>query len=1332
MLSSQSNRQFVRMKTHHAAQARFADDTMVDCEIRDFCPTGLYLSFGDHDLEGTLGPSLIESTVEVGFVADARAPFRKHVIHGRVVHCAGGGIGVFATEMATETFQALLDHRTHIYRTAGEARRQELDPVDIRTIRLQCLSLYRPFLATVIREFFSLAMARGTEEYRAGATLANQSHILDALAELTRDQDGIQKRFISAALERVERQPSDTHGAQSEAQHWQDLSLLESEDFEDWLNLAGIINKLEAGLTSHLGQFESFYRLLSQRAGENDHGNALAQENLIQSAPFGPEALCRSFQEVVLDVSMDLHQRATIYQLFGQAIALHGPAFYATLAKIAAVVERRQNRAGPQFRGAADAQPVIPDAEASEMTAQPRFSADSTPQETTGYSLDRTLAAIHANASEPIASDSVGAPHAGAPTAAGSNGELGTITREGSLIRTTGLLQEVITELGQRVPAREVPFALTRADTRDHLPRANVEQLAPALDDLVRARLVKRPTAWDPSLSEQLRERLSNVGNAVVISEPHQQTLDALANLFDQVMTQYAPTSELEALMKRFEAPFFQLALNDPDFLVSDQHPARRILNVVDQFGVATDDNGRFFDPKLPRVVGVLVDHVFAKGKRKPELYSKTLGNLEKMLQPLMKERRQRIQRMQEASEGKHRILQSRIRVVNELEARLGGRQVPRLLLRLLDIGWRQYLNLVELRQGMQSEDWANGIGIVDRLFAWLAQGFEPGPNHAHEVADAMRQISRCMATVCTEPVKLESLIRQLNQTLLDRMTSGAMTAEHVRLEPRPSLRNSDHEYGAPPKDTRLQELLVMGSWWHMALEGDKPTPVQLIWLSQPPGNCAFANRSATRKHELSVAEFTRMREDGRAAPATDMDSPVLERSENSLIDAVYKHLSHQSSRDPVTNLINRKALIQKVERMTALPSNDGQVHTVGVIEFEKLRVISHLRGAEAQEALLRQLAVEIQDRLRPVDLLASIGSGSFAAYLPLCGALEAKGIFSQIIRWLSSYRFAHLGESFSISANIGIVQFRPGSLDAQEVLRRADVASMRAGSIGRNQIKLYTAEDAGVKDHENLLKWAGRIDEILNGNRLYLRCQQITPIHAESGLEPYYEILLGVRDHQGKNMGPQPFIQAAERWDRAHDVDRWVVERVFQWIRSHREAFDATGGFSINLSAQSLNNTELLAFLHRELAAADIPAAKINFEITETGTIESYGSAHEFMQQIRRYGCTFSIDDFGSGHASYGQLKNLHTDTLKIDGIFVKDMLSNPSDFAMVKSMKEIGHSLGMKVVAEYVATPEILAAVREIGVDYAQGYALHEPAPIESLIQAAEDAHKPQAMQL
>ena len=234
----------------------------------------------------------------------------------------------------------------------------------------------------------------------------------------------------------------------------------------------------------------------------------------------------------------------------------------------------------------------------------------------------------------------------------------------------------------------------------------------------------------------------------------------------------------------------------------------------------------------------------------------------------------------------------------------------------------------------------------------------------------------------------------------------------------------------------------------------------------------------------------------------------------------------------------------------------------------------------------------------------------------------------------------------------------------------------------------------------------------------LFLRCQKIEPLR-EPEAAPYYEILLGVLDKEGTQLNPQPFVLAAERWKRAHELDIWVFSSVFDWIRQNRADFDRTGGFSINLSAQSLSNGGLLDALHQELSAGDLPCDKIAFEITETATLHSQSVAQDFMRQIQRYGCHFSLDDFGSGNASFGYLRSLRTDTLKIDGAYIKDMVEDPELQVMVKSMNEIGHSLGMKTVAEFVSSQEILAMIKEFGLDYAQGYAIEKPVRINELIQ-------------
>lgn len=1260
---SKSRRRFVRLKTRQAARVRLASGTTVDCEIRDFCPTGLFLRFPQGHAAAVVGPSLVEASVVVEFPVGG-AP-GGHAVAGRVAHHSEAGIGVFASGMTEPAFQALLDYRAGLYQAAGGAQRHELDAADPETVRRQCQSLYRPFLARVIDELFRLADAEAMGDPRADVASGDAATLHALSMALRRSRTDIEQRFSRAALDRVEGTGAPEIAGAGAGQSLE-LSLVDDGEFDDWLNLSAVISKVESGLDKPLARFERLYRLVAG-GSVGDRMDRAPEGAADQSSPFGPDALCRAFQESIQDLPVDNALRAVLYRLFGRALTAHAPVFYEGLAKIVAVAERRNDR---------------PEGTVGNPVRMP--------------SLNRAAAP--------------GAPASGPATA---------VIAEGSLVRTASLLQQVVSQLADIAPTGEVPRAPAPATPPADLPAADARELLLALQGLLQARTGAPAAAVQGSLTDQLRARLAGSdGKGRIIAPRDREILDTLANLFDKVMGEYAPGSELASLMRRFEEPFYRLALRDAAFLTSDDHPARELLDVLDQFAIATDDQGRFFDPKLFEVLGSLVDKVVAGSEQDPGLYGQSVQTLRKMLVPLQKERRLRILRLQEACEGRHRILQSRQRVLSELESRLGGRRVPRLLLRLLEQGWRHHLCLVELREGAGSDGWLVGIGIVDTLLEWLAADFRPTGAYMAAVASVMRAIRAGLAGVSVEPHTLDALLEDLDHALLGRMREPGREVEFVALEPGRILPGHDKDGAAPAADTRLGDRLVLGSWWNIAPEGDRATAQQLIWLSQPPGRCAFANRSATRKLEFPLAELDRLRASGRAESGPDRALPVLERSEGLLVDSVYRHLTLQSRHDPVTRLINRRTLLHRLGELPAEPVGTARPHTLGIIEFDQLRIISHLHGVEVREALLRQLAAEFEQRLQPDAVLAAFGDDTFGAWLPGCDAAEARERFSAAITWLKDFRYARDGASFGVAASVGLVEFHPGTLEAAEILRRADAACMSAGTTGGNQIQFYSREDVQVQGQETLLEWAGSIDTIIAENRLFLRCQRVTPVTQAAGLGPYYEILLGVRDSRGTVTGPLPLIQAAERWNRIHEIDRWVLEQVFAWIRTHRGTFDALGGFSVNLSSQSLRNEDILTLLHRELSSLDVPAAKLMFEITETASVGSYAPARDFIQQIRRYGCRFCIDDFGSGYASYGHLKNLQADVLKIDGVFVQDMLTSAADRAMVRSMKEIGHSLGMTVVAEYVATEQHLAAIREVGVDYAQGFALHEPVPIEELV--------------
>jgi diguanylate cyclase (GGDEF)-like protein len=1306
-MTSQSQRRFVRLKTRQGARIVSPSGASLDCTIHNFSLFGLALQLADPARHADVFE--VGVPVDVAFSGTGTYDGRSFQARGGVVHLSEAEVGVSLKDMSNEFFLALLEYRANLYRRKGSAKPDDLDPIDFNTIRLQCLSLYRPFVSRLMRAFHELGMARIAEEQGGEADSGGPSRNLDALRVVGEHLAEIRKHVAQSALLRVEQ----AGAKQPVADGALGIALMEEDEVEDWLNLSAVISKLGNSLKDHLSYFERLYYLLDSLEGDQSVGEVFFHYNLGQASPFGPDALCRSFRDALRELPLDVSQRAYLYRLFGQVVVKLGDAFYESLTWLAIVAEDEISRVASRRRANDDLAATTSVSQSVSGGGTPSSNAGAASAEAMGYSLDRTLAAL--NASGLMAP---GHAQAAPATEWEPVSTSGVAALESSLIRTTGMLQQVVNRLAQQVPSFQAPYALSSLDSRTDLPEASTNEILLALDGLIQSRQASRPDSWQPSLTDQLRARLIQAGGSNTrIAPQQQQLLDALASLFDRVMGEYATSSEIEGLLRRFEPTFFRLALKDPEFLTADTHPARRVINILDQFAIATDDAGVFFDAKLPQVLTALVDNIIAKADLEPDVYARAIPVLEKMLQPLQKVRRQRVGNLQQSSEGKHRILQSRVRVATELESRLGGRKVPRLLLRLLDGGWRQYLSMLELREGMGSESWAASLDALDRIQTWLAPDFEPGEDYAVQVANLVRHLGQGLGTVSIDPVQLEDLLQDLDTLLKGCLRDPRPKVDHVTLEPGRIMRGHEEDGEAPPDDGKLREQLVLGWWWNIALEGDKPTPLQLIWLSQPPGSCAFANRSATRKHEYSIADLNRMKESGKAELATDKEAPLLERSESALVDEVYRHLSHQSTHEPVTNLINRKTLLQRMDRKAGQSGQEGQQHVLIVLEFDQLRVIAHQHGSEARGALLRRLAAEIGQRMRKDDLLAALGEESFAAFLPATELEEGHRVVADILSWLRSYRHAHGEDLFSVGANVGLAAFRAGEMAAEEVLRHADEACMRAKDMGRNQVQVYRSDDEAIHGQRDLMAWAGRIDKILDRDGLCLRCQRVSPIHETSALHPYYEILLGVRGPDGGEMGPQPFVQAMERSNRAHELDRWVVENTFRWIRANADIFAGIGGFSINLSAQSLNNEELLGFLHEELSRQDIPAQKIMFEITETGTIDSYAAAQEFIQQIRRYGCRFCIDDFGSGYASYSHLKNLRTDTLKIDGTFIKEMLQDPADIAMVRSMNEIGHSLGMHVVAEFVATDEILQVLREIGVDYAQGYALHKPMPISGL---------------
>ena len=456
---------------------------------------------------------------------------------------------------------------------------------------------------------------------------------------------------------------------------------------------------------------------------------------------------------------------------------------------------------------------------------------------------------------------------------------------------------------------------------------------------------------------------------------------------------------------------------------------------------------------------------------------------------------------------------------------------------------------------------------------------------------------------------------------------------------------------------------------------------------------------------------------DDSAAPIFSPDGVigvVLVFHDVSLARKAEEKLSHQAKHDALTGLINRREFEENVISALGKP---GKFHTVLFVDLDQFKVVNDTCGHIAGDELLRQVAVRMRRELRDADVLARLGGDEFGVLLQNCPLKQGQQIAEKLLRDISEFRFAWKDRTFNTAASIGLVNFSDSSYTYDDVMKAADTACYLAKDMGRNRIHVFSEDDSDTTLRRREMDWVGRIQHGLEHNRFRLYRQKIVRIGKNNQTEHHYEMLLRMLDEQGGLIEPMAFIPAAERYNLMPAIDRWVVLNVLSRL-ANESASGETGRddhiWAINLSGASLNDTKFLQFLLDQFALFKVPPQSICFEITETAAITHLEEMEHFISELHKLGCRFSLDDFGSGMSSFSYLKYLKVDYLKIDGSFVKDMAEDPIDCAMVEAINKIGHLMGLKTIAEYVESQEILGLLEGIGVDYAQGFGIHKPEPL------------------
>jgi diguanylate cyclase (GGDEF)-like protein/PAS domain S-box-containing protein len=425
------------------------------------------------------------------------------------------------------------------------------------------------------------------------------------------------------------------------------------------------------------------------------------------------------------------------------------------------------------------------------------------------------------------------------------------------------------------------------------------------------------------------------------------------------------------------------------------------------------------------------------------------------------------------------------------------------------------------------------------------------------------------------------------------------------------------------------------------------------------------------------------------------------------------KQMGWAASHDSLTGLYNRAEFERRLQALIERTHADKQ-HALLYIDLDQFKVVNDTCGHAAGDQMLCQVATLMHGRMRESDTLARLGGDEFGVLLENCPTDNGRQIAENILDAIRGFRFAWDDKIFMVGASIGLVQIAGEGLDGTRLLAAADTACYAAKDEGRNRVQVFNASDSETIRRSGEMNWVARINRAFDENRFRLHWQAIEPLQAGLRQERHGEILLRMIDDHGVLVPPAAFLPAAERYNLMPRVDRWVVRQSLRWLADHPEESQCG---AINLSGQSLGDEQLLDFVIEQLRHTAIAPGRICFEITETAAIANLTKAIRFIGALRERGCRFSLDDFGSGLSSFGYLKNLPVDFLKIDGGFVRNITRNSIDQAMVAAINNIGHVMGLATIAEFVESDDIKALLCAQGVDFGQGYGIARPVALDDL---------------
>ncbi|MBV1905132.1 MAG: DUF1631 family protein, partial [Pseudomonadales bacterium] len=861
--------------------------------------------------------------------------------------------------------------------------------------------------------------------------------------------------------------------------------------------------------------------------------------------------------------------------------------------------------------------------------------------------------------------------------------------------------------------------------------------------DIIAAMSVVETELGDTSLrDERLKPRLLQIlenthGGKKAIVEEQYDALDVMENLVDSIQADGFLTEGIRDWLGRMELTLNKVALSDPGFLASnvdEPHSAVQVLNTLARLGNSKDTKVGI-ERNVGRRVDELLERLVKEYDGNPEIFEEILDELNPLVDQQSKAYQGNVERTVKTSEGHQKLARARRTVVDEVEARFKEQDVPDLMLELLNPGWRNLMVHTYLRAGPESNEWADTLNIMEQVAGQLSGAIVSGDVDYTEPEALLKRVVEGLNSISFEPARRTPLIMALSSALVGDASgkkvkgsttfmpgdgvTAALGLAGILPDENPVINTNDEDIRESwGRSLDRARCIHVGEWVAMSDNQGRPLILTFAFVGDNYTQFVLVNRKGVKTHEFNLKQLTDLLHEGDITLLEDFDMPLMERASQRMLQSMHDDLMYQSCHDDLTGLINRREFERTLEDAISRAKSRYVQHALLYLDLDQFKIINNTSGHSAGDALLKQMGEVLTNLMKGTTAyIARLGGDEFGILLEDVETQAVRDTAADVLAAVSAIKFEWKQRQYNINTSIGLVFLDEFTENVDTIMRHVDEACYMAKEAGRNRIQEFEVGDTRMIQRHGVMEWVTELDSAVEQNRLILNCQRISPVLDNSPEAVHYEILLTMRDELGDIIPPGDFILAAETYSRMGVIDRWVVENTLSWMADNRAKLDKFAGFSINVSGHSVNDESFAEFIMEKFSLFQVPTSKVIFEVTETAAISNLDNAVDFMNRMKIIGCQFSLDDFGTGLSSYSYLRNLPVDFVKIDGVFVKELDNSPTDYAVVKSINEIGHYMGKKTIAEYVENESILKKLIEIGVDYGQGYGIEKPILLSDL---------------